>query len=68
MPERRSRDHQSPGCNGGIKKPKKPALGEAGFLNHVFLRERRYADHGHLLPRANVGQAVEPGVAALPLG
>jgi len=34
-----------------VKKTKKPAPKEAGFfLHHVFLRERRYADLGNLLP------------------
>jgi hypothetical protein len=42
---------------------------EAGFsLRHVFLRERRYADLGNLLPMFIVEPAVEPGVSALPVG
>jgi hypothetical protein len=41
---------------------------EAGFfLRHVFLRERRYADLGNLLPMLFVEPAVEPGVSALPV-
>ena len=32
------------------------------------MRERRYANLGHLLPMFHIEQAVEPGVSALPHG
>ena len=41
---------------------------EAGFFLRVFLRERRYANLGHLLPMFPIERAVKPGVSALPLG
>ena len=41
---------------------------EAGFFLRVFLRERRYANLGHLLPMFHIERAVKPGVSALPLG
>ena len=42
---------------------------EAGFfMRRVFLRKRRYADLGNLLPMfIGVEPAVEPGVSALPV-
>jgi hypothetical protein len=36
-------------------------------LRGVFLRERRYANLGHLLPMFPIERAVKPGVSALPL-
>jgi hypothetical protein len=42
---------------------------EAGFFKRLyFLRERRYADLGYLLPMFYVELAIEPGVSALPAG
>jgi hypothetical protein len=38
---------------------------EAGFSLQDFLRERRYANFGHLLPMFHIGRAVKPGVSAL---
>ena len=40
----------------------------AGFFLRVVLRERRYANLGHLLPMFPIERAVKPGVSALPLG
>jgi hypothetical protein len=41
---------------------------EAGFSQQIFLRERHYADLGHLLPMFYIEPAVEPGVLALSVG
>jgi hypothetical protein len=49
-----------------IKKNKKPAPGRGRLRIAWFSRERRYANHGHLLPMLCIEQAVEPGVSALP--
>jgi hypothetical protein len=40
---------------------------KAGFSFQDFLKERRYANLGHLLPMFPIGRAVKPGVSALPL-
>ena len=55
--------------DGGIAvQEQEPAHEEAGFLDRVFPRERRYAELGYLLPMFYFEPAVEPGVSALPLG
>ena len=41
---------------------------KAGFSLQDLMRERRYANLGHLLPMSHIERAVEPGVSALPLG
>jgi hypothetical protein len=41
---------------------------EAGFFLRIVLRERRYANLGHLLPMFPIERAVKPGVSALPRG
>jgi hypothetical protein len=33
-----------------------------------YLRERRYANRGYLLPMFHFEPAIEPGVSALPVG
>ena len=41
---------------------------KAGFSLQVVVRERRYANLGHLLPMFHIERAVGPGVSALPYG
>ena len=53
--------------NGMAKKRRSPHTG-GGLPLRVFLRERRYANLGHLLPMFPIERAVKPGVSALPLG
>ena len=50
------------------KKAKKPAWWRRASSSKHLSWERRYANLGHLLPKANIEQAVEPGVSALPVG
>ena len=40
---------------------------KAGFSLQKIVRERRYANLGHLLPMFPIERAVKPGVSALPL-
>ena len=48
-----------------VQETKKPAQLRRASLG--FLRERRYANLGHLLPMFHIERAVKPGVSALPL-
>jgi hypothetical protein len=44
-----------------------PRNKESSTVKAGFCRERRYANLGHLPPMFQIGQAVKPGVSALPL-
>ncbi len=59
---------KDPTSGGSRQQSKEARTREAGFFQQIVLRERRYADLGHLLPLFHIELAVEPGVSALTRG